>query len=258
MFFAIKSYFQFLLKSTNQHGVHSPFVYNLVTKCFYQKTDKKSILNFLRFKTELLQSNASIKVTDFGAGSKIFKNEQRKISQIAKHAGISNKRAKLLIRMVHYLCPDTILEIGTSLGIATSALQIGSPFSKITTLEGCPKTSEVAKHQFDKFQYNSINLIIGDFKETLAKAISNKNYDFVYFDGNHKKEPTLQYFERCLKTIHNNSVFIFDDIHWSQEMEEAWELIKKHPKVRVTIDTFQWGIVFFRKEQEKEHFTIRI
>jgi hypothetical protein len=40
-------------------------------------------------------------------------------------------------------------------------------------------------------------------------------------------------------------------------MTEAWETIKKHPQVTVTIDTFYWGIVFFRKAQAKEHFTIR-
>ena len=68
----------------------------------------------------------------------------------------------------------------------------------------------------------------------------------------------MNYFEILLPTITNETVWIFDDIHWSEEMEEAWKIIKKHPKVTVTIDTFQWGLVFFRKEQEKEHFVIRI
>jgi len=258
MFFELKSYLKFLLKSSNQHGVHSPFVYDLITKCFYKKTNKDNVALFFKFKQELRQDNSVIKVTDFGAGSKVFKNEQRKISQIAKHVGISNKRAKLLIRLIQYFNPSAILEIGTSLGIASSAMQIGNPSSKITTLEGCPEISKIAKQQFDKFQFKSINLIVGDFKETLAKTISNQNYDFIYFDGNHQKAPTLNYFEACLKTIHNDSFFIFDDIHWNKEMEEAWKVIKKHPKVKVTIDTFQWGIVFFRKEQVKEHFTIRI
>ena len=61
-----------------------------------------------------------------------------------------------------------------------------------------------------------------------------------------------------LPTITNESIWIFDDIHWSDDMEEAWEIIKNHPKVTVTIDTFQWGIVFFREEQKKEHLAIRV
>jgi len=230
----------------------------MVTKCFYKKTSKNNNSEFLKFKRELLQDNSIIKVTDFGAGSKVFKNDQRKIAQIAKHVGISNKRARLLIRLIKYFNPNTILEIGTSLGIATSAMQIGNSSSKITTLEGCPEIAEKAKQQFEKFSFSSINLIVGNFKETLAKTISNQRYDFIYFDGNHQKKPTLDYFESCLKTIHNDSFFIFDDIHWSKEMEETWETIKKHKKVKVTIDTFQWGIVFFRKEQVKEHFSIRV
>jgi hypothetical protein len=67
----------------------------------------------------------------------------------------------------------------------------------------------------------------------------------------------LAYFDLLLTTITNDSVWIFDDIQWSPEMEEAWEVINNHPKVTVTIDTFQWGFVFFRYEQEKEHFVIR-
>jgi predicted O-methyltransferase YrrM len=258
MFFTLKSYLHFLLKSTNQHGVHSPFVYDMVTKCFYKKTNKNSIAKFLNFKRELLQDHSILKVTDFGAGSKVFKNEQREVSKIAKHVGISYKRAKLLIRLMQYFNPNMILEIGTSLGIGTSAMKIGNSSSKITTLEGCPEIAKKAKQQFDKLSFTSINLVVGDFKETLADAISNQQYDFIYFDGNHQKAPTLDYFEACLKTIHNDSFFIFDDIHWNKEMEDTWEIIKKHPKVKITVDTFQWGIVFFRKEQVKEHFTIRV
>ncbi|HEU0137328.1 MAG TPA: class I SAM-dependent methyltransferase, partial [Flavobacterium sp.] len=77
-------------------------------------------------------------------------------------------------------------------------------------------------------------------------------------DGNHQKVATLRYFDLLLPTVTNDSVWIFDDIHWSRDMEDAWEEIKAHPKVTVTIDTFQWGIVFFRKEQRKEDFFVRV
>jgi predicted O-methyltransferase YrrM len=87
--------------------------------------------------------------------------------------------------------------------------------------------------------------------------LKTENCQLIYFDGNHSKKATLDYFELLLPTICNETLWIFDDIHWSPEMEEAWEIIKKHPKVTVTIDTFQWGLVFFRSEQPKEHFVIR-
>jgi hypothetical protein len=81
--------------------------------------------------------------------------------------------------------------------------------------------------------------------------------DYVFFDGHHALEPTLKYFELCLKKAHNSSIFVFDDIRWSDEMKLAWEKIKNHPKVNVTIDLYTMGVVFFRKEQEKEHFVLR-
>ncbi|QTD37784.1 class I SAM-dependent methyltransferase [Polaribacter batillariae] len=253
---AIK-YFIFLLKSTNQHGVHSPFVYNLVTKCFYKKTAKSFWAYFLSVKQYLLENKQTIKVTDFGSGSRVFKTNKRKVSKIAKVAGISNKKAKLLIRIANYFKPENSLEIGTSLGLATTAIKIGHKHAKITTLEGCPETSKIANKLLTN-HFKNIHFVTGDFKKTLPKAVKNNKYDFIYFDGNHTKKSTLDYFKTCLETIHNNTIWIFDDIYWSSEMQEAWAEIKNHPSVTVTIDVFYWGIVFFRKEQEKEHFKIRV
>ncbi|GAB1309365.1 class I SAM-dependent methyltransferase [Urechidicola sp. KH5] len=258
MWYQIVSYLKFLKKATNQHGVHSPFVYNLVTKCFYQKSSRNKVELLNNYRSKLLQNNNTIEVTDFGKGSKIFKSNQRQISKIAKVAGISKKRAELLARIVSYFNSNKILEIGTSLGIGTASLHLGSTNAKITTLEGCPQTIQTAKETFDYFDYQNVNFVVGDFTNTLPKVLKAGTYDLIYFDGNHQKEPTLNYFRQCLSSVHNNSVFIFDDVHWTKDMEEAWKEIKQHPKVTVTIDTFFWGIVFFRKEQAKEHFTIRV
>ena len=259
MLHPLKSYFNFLWNSKNQHGVHSPFVYNLVTKCFYDTTKYPEYSTLKAYRNSLLVNKNTIEVTDFGAGSRVFKSTTRAISQIAKTAGISSKRAKLLFRIVNYLQPNTILEIGTSLGLATSALALGNKNSKITTLEGCPNTMAIAKNQCQLQNLNNIDFIKTEFSSYLTTQDPRpKTQDLIYFDGNHSKKATLKYFELLLPTITNDSVWIFDDIHWSRDMEEAWEIIKNHPKVTVTIDTFQWGIVFFRTEQKKEHFVIRV
>ncbi|WKD86839.1 Protein-L-isoaspartate O-methyltransferase [Polaribacter huanghezhanensis] len=252
------SYIKYLIRSTNQHGIHSPFVYDLTTKCFYKKPDSfnKKALKAHRF--SILSNKSKIEITDFGAGSKVFKSDLRAIYKIAKYAGITSNRALLLSCITAYFQPKTVLEFGTSLGIGTAALHIGNPNAQITTLEGCKNTAEIAQKQFDEFSFKNIEVITGEFTKTLSTLKFENSLDMVYFDGNHQKEATLKYFHHCLQFIHNESFFIFDDIHWSKEMESAWLAIKKHPKVKVTIDTFQWGIVFFRKEQEKEHFIIRV
>ncbi len=252
----IKSYLKFLWKSTNAHGVHSPFVFDLVRKCFYDNTNYSEYQVLENYRNSLLKNKSEIEVTDFGAGSRVFKSNKRQISKIAQNAGISTKDAKHLFRIAKYFQPKTILEIGTSLGLATSALAINNS-AEITTLEGCPETAKVAQLQFQNFNFN-VNSIVTEFGSYFENCqLKSEHGQLIYFDGNHSKEATLNYFELLLPTISNESVWIFDDIHWSKGMEEAWEIIKNHPKVSVTIDTFQWGIVFFRKEQEKEHFIIR-
>jgi len=258
MLFQIKSYLKFLWKSKNAHGIHSPFVFDLVTKCFYDENKHPEYAVLKNYRNSLLDNDKTIEVTDFGAGSKVFKSNTRVISKIAKTAGITAKNAELLFRIAKYFKPNTVLEIGTSLGLATSALSIGNKNSEIITLEGCPETSKTAQSEFQKFGLDNINIKVGEFTQTFASFdFQLSTFDLIYIDGNHQKEATLAYFDLLLPTITNDSVWIFDDIHWSPAMENAWEIIKKHPKVSVTIDTFQWGFVFFRQEQKKEDFIIR-
>jgi predicted O-methyltransferase YrrM len=258
MWFQIKAYLKFLWYSKNEHAVHSPFVFSLITKCFYDKKSKPEYAILQQYRNALLENKNTIEVTDFGAGSRVFKSNKRVVAQIAETAGISSKRARLLYRIVNYFQPSSILEIGTSLGLATSALALGNKNAQITTLEGCPNTANQCQLQLQKFNINNVACVVTEFSEYLKTLNSQPTtHNLIYFDGNHSKEATLEYFELLLPAITNDSVWIFDDIHWSVEMETAWEMIKKHPKVSVTIDTFQWGLVFFRREQPKEHFVIR-
>ncbi|MEN2413845.1 class I SAM-dependent methyltransferase [Flavobacterium mesophilum] len=258
MLFQIKSYLKFLWKSKNEHAVHSPFVFNLLTKCFYDKKRKPEYSILQNYRKSLLENQNFIEVTDFGAGSRVFKSNRRQISKIAKTAGISSKRAELLFRVSNYFQQQNVLEIGTSLGLATAALALGNPRGKVITIEGCQNTATIAQNQLNEFDCNNVENVVSEFESFLiAENLQSSIYDLIYFDGNHSKKATLEYFELLLPTINNDSVWIFDDIHWSPDMEEAWEIIKDHPKVKVTIDTFQWGFVFFRYEQPKEHFIIR-
>lgn len=255
MWYSIAAYFKFLIKASNQHGVHSPFVYNFITQCLYDKKQYSEYTKLKNYRNHLASNNNTLEVIDFGAGSRVMKSKTRRISKIAHNAGTPLKRAKLMYRLVRYFNANQVLELGTALGTATYAMHRGNPEAKITTIEGCPNTSEFTTSTFKQFHTENITLLSGDFNQELPHLKKN-TYDVVFFDGNHQKEATLQYFEVLLETIHNDSVFIFDDIYWSEEMTAAWENIKQHPRVTVTVDLFFWGIVFFRKEQAKEHFKI--
>ena len=256
MLYQAKQFIKFHRKASNQHGVHSPFVYELVTQCFYDQTPKDYYTEIANYRKALLKNHEVITITDFGAGSRVFKSNFRKISAIAQHAGATKKRSQLLARLTNHFQPQAILELGTSLGIATMALS-SNPSSKVTSLEGCEQTAAVALEQLATYDRNNVKLITGRFRESLAHLLP-RTYDLIYFDGNHQKVPTLSYFEQCLKTVNERSVFIFDDIHWTTEMEAAWKHIRNHKKVSLSVDTYKWGLVFFIKGRVKEHFTLRI
>lgn len=245
-----------MLRSTNQHGVHSPFVFDLITQCFYDTTNFPEYSILKKHRQDLLQSQEIIEVKDFGVGSRVFKGNKRKVAAIAKNAGITPKRQQLLFRLTRYFNAKNALELGTSLGLGTVSLSLGNPSAQVTTVEGCPETSKQAQFLFDGLKLDKIELQNETFEAFFGR--NNGHYDLVYIDGNHDKERTLQYFQLLLDRIHNNSILVFDDIYWSPAMTEAWQEIKTHSKVTVSIDTFQWGLICFRKEQKKEHFNIRL
>jgi predicted O-methyltransferase YrrM len=258
MLYQQRKYLPFLLEASNQHGVHSPFTYQLVTQCFYKKINKNLWRAFLDTRQYTKGKSKEKNNTDFGTESKISKRNTRQVSQIAKVAGISNKKAKILIKTLDYLKPERILEIGTAMTLGTSAIKKENKSTSILTLKECPETSKTIQKLFDKNNFEGIEIINGDFSKTLSTCTQNKKIDCVIFDRSHTKKATLDYFEACLKSIHNDSFFIFDNIYRTAEIQEAWSVIKKHSKVTVTVDVFYFGIVFFRKEQAKEHFKIRV
>lgn len=252
-----KSYIKFIRLSKNKHGVHSPFVYNLVTQCFNDKTKYPEYNILKKHRQALLHDNTTVAMTDFGQGSRVFKGNDRKVSQVVKNAGMKKKRQKLLFRLARYFKCENVLELGTSLGLGTVALSVSNTFTAINTVEGCPNTLQKAQEYFEQFNLHNIQIHQKLFKTYLEESKDEK-FDLIFIDGDHNGERTLQYFTSLLDNVHNNSLIIFDDIYWSKDMTQAWQQIIAHPKVTVSIDTFRWGLVFFRKEQPKQHFVIRV
>lgn len=251
-------YIVYRFKSTTEHGVHSPFVFDLLTNVIYNKSDFYVYKKIETLREALLESKQIIIVKDLGAGSPFQKSNAKKIKNIARNAAKSAKYAQLLFRLADHFQPSSVLELGTSLGISTAYLAAANSKIKIISIEGCSETAKIASQNFEKLELHNIEQIIGNFDDVLPTIVSQQNkIDFVLFDGNHRKKPTLDYFQKCLEKSTENSVFVFDDINWSDDMREAWEEIKNNDKVTVTIDLFFMGLVFFRKEQAKQHFIIK-
>jgi len=251
-------YFKHFLTSNSRHGVHSPFVYNLVDQVIYDFSDKDYIEPIENLRKSLKGDRRTLQITDLGAGSMLNNGKEKKVSSLAKNALKPQRIARLIARLAHEFQPATIIELGTCLGITTLYLSKASPASRIITVEGCPQTAGIAKENFKRLNADNIEIRTGNFDLLFPQIVSDlPKIDFLFLDGNHRKDATLNYFYCCLPKVHSGSILIFDDIYWSEGMKEAWLEIKNHPRVTVTIDLFYIGLVFFKPNQVKEHFSVR-
>lgn len=254
----IGSFLGHLVKARTRHGVHSPFVYDLIESVLRPRDEFPEFRAIEALRDDLLSSAQTIRVNDLGAGSRVFDLPIRRVADTARTALKQPQQAALLFRLARYFDVTEVLELGTSFGISTLYLARGAENGRVHTIEGCPQTYRIAQHHFEQLRQGNIIPVLGSFRTKLPEVLQRiERLDLAFLDGHHAKEPTVDHFEQCLAKAHNDSVFVLDDIHWSKGMEEAWEAIKSHPRVTVTIDLYNMGLVFLRSEQAKEHFTLR-
>jgi predicted O-methyltransferase YrrM len=241
------------------HGIHSPFVFEFVRKVLMDKKKYPAYKQVNDWRNQLINDDTVIEVIDLGAGSAVNNTLQRKVSAIAKNAAKPKKYGQLLYRLIAYYKPKNIVEIGTSLGLSTAYFSLANPDSSFTTLEGVPSIAQRAMQNFSNWGLVNVKLVQGNFDDTLTATLSKlSSVDFVFVDGNHRKEPTLRYFEQIMKFSNNNTILVFDDIHWSSEMEEAWEAIKADKRVMLSIDLFFLGIILFKTDfYQSQDFILR-
>lgn len=254
----ITAYLNYLRKRKTRYHVHSPFVYKLVDNVFKDKKRYKEYRELNRLRKKFIQRSDKVEIMDFGtgAGNKDYLIRVKRVGDIVRQSGHSKKQLELLFRMARYFRPETILEFGTSVGVSTTYLSKGYPPAKMITMDGSMGLTTIANETFKKHNLD-IELEVGEFGAILDEVIKNtQKLDMVFFDGNHRKKSTLEYFNKCMKCVHEDSVFMFDDIHWSRGMNKAWEKIKKDKRVSLTIDLYWIGLVFFRKGIAKQNFIL--
>jgi predicted O-methyltransferase YrrM len=251
-------FIKFLFSSRNSHSIHSPFVFDFYRKIFKVKKVELCFEKIESLRQIQLKNKLEIPIQDFGAGSRHSKNAKRTIGNITYHSSKKPKWAQLLFRIARAYNYLNIIELGTSVGFTTAYLASSNSKATVYSFEGCTSTLEVARENLQKLNLHNVDFIEGNIGETLPNLLQNiESIDFVFFDANHQYEPTLQYFEVCLTKINKKSCFVFDDIYWSNEMKLAWNTIKSRKEVKLSIDLFFIGIVFFDEAFTKQNFKLR-
>jgi predicted O-methyltransferase YrrM len=246
---------RFYLKANTIYRVHSPFVFDFTENILEDRRSYYAFDEVEALRAQLARDTRSIDVTDYGAGSHTDRRNMRRLRDIA-HSALTDKRhGQVLFKIILHYGLANRLEMGTSLGLTAAYLALPLEKGRFITLEGCPNIAQVARENLSALHATNAELRVGEFGQTLPEALKELGrLDFAFFDGNHRCAPTIAYFETCLQFAHSDSVFVFDDIHWSEEMEQAWEHIKAHPKTSLTIDLFFMGIVYFKKDfSQKAH-----
>jgi predicted O-methyltransferase YrrM len=262
-----QKYFQYYVTASNGkgHGIHSPFVFDFINNVLNDQVRYACYDLVQNLRYDLLHDRSMTEVIDFGAGPATGHSKKRSVASIAKHSGKSRKMGQLLFRISRVFQPNTILELGTSLGLSTAYLALGNPSASVITLEGATAIASKAAKNLDSLQLTNIEFVTGNFDQSLPAMLSilqlpvhPRRINLAFIDGNHRKEPCLRYFDLLVPSMADASLIIFDDIHWSPEMEETWIAIKKDSRVMLSIDLFFFGLIFFRSEfKVPQHFTIR-
>lgn len=288
-----EKYLSFYLRAANGrgHGIHSPFVYDFVRNVLRDKTAYPAYERIGGLRRTLLRDPGTLRVADLGAGSVSGRSPVRSVAEIARNAAKPPAIGRLLFRLARHYRPSVIVELGTSLGLSAAYLASGArdghredllpagaredlpPAAawkdlrsavapgtrRVWTIEGCQAIAGRAVQNMAFLGLSEVEVLSGNFDDVLPPLLDRTGHiDLAFVDGNHRYEPTLRYFEMLFSHAGQSAILVFDDIHWSSEMERAWDRIKADPRVLMTIDLFYFGLVVCRQEfKVKQDFAIR-
>jgi predicted O-methyltransferase YrrM len=253
-FFQAKAFFSYWLDAVDEHSLHSPFFFDFYTNVV-KKADERGVDAIEQLRSKLLADTRLLKTNDPGSRQS---GKPRTISSIARNSISPLKFSALYSRMIRHFKAKTVVELGTSFGINTLYMAQCKE-SNVTTFEGSREVAGIARLTFDFAEAKNIHLVEGNLQNTLSEFLQTiRKVDFVFMDANHRYEPTIAYFQWLLAGITENSIVVLDDIHYSGEMEKAWNELKNHKLVYGSADLYRCGILFFDPSLNKQHVILQL
>lgn len=254
--FQVKTYITYWLDAVSKHSLHSPFLYDLYTRVIHGESLLADFRGLEDIRKQLLSNNQIIPRSNFGAGTQTRSNPTTTIGDIARLSLSPQKFSLLYYRLIRYFQFVQVVELGTSFGI--SALYLATAGATVTTFEGSPEIASVARNTFQTGNSSTLKLIEGDIDQTLPKYLETvRTIDLAFIDANHRYEPTMRYFKWLQGKTHLRSCIVLDDIHYSEDMEKAWNEIKANKLVYATVDLYRCGLVFFDPSLNKQHVVLQ-
>lgn len=259
MIWQIKHYLLHQWRAQGKKTLRSSFVFD-----FYQNVLKapsnEQIEAVSSLADGLKKDQTPIQRKDFGAGhgGKGGGSYRSSIGETARRSSRRKKEGKLLHNIVRHYQPRRMLELGSHLGVSTlyqaSAM---APEASFISLEGDPTLAQLAQKHLTQQGLTNTRVVEGAFSATLpGLELASLSPDYVFIDGDHRYEPTVDYVNTILPHMAPGGILIMDDIYWSEGMTRAWNEIRQSEALTVTIDLFYFGVCFVKMDQEKEHIVL--
>lgn len=252
----VSEYIKYLVNAKGRHGIHSPFVYDLVDCCLQIQPEADFSRDLQSLKKKLSKDRTEIEVQDAGAGSKTL-GTRRRVNDIYRTASSKGVYADLLYQLSNHYRPKRMLEFGTSLGIGTICLAAGNPTGSVVSVDACGETHKLAQTNISAFRLSNVRLINATFSAFL-EAHRAEDFDLIFIDGHHQGDALKNYVRLLLPFSNENTIFVLDDIRWSKDMLDAWNELKESADFHVTLDLFRMGVLIRRPQQVKEHFVVKL
>ncbi len=255
LLFDIKVRLQYILRAHYRkgHWVHSPFTFHTLNYVIFERTPYYSFNIIESLRQQLLHDNTTLTLQPLGTS-------QAKTTTIArelKNSTKSPRQAQLLQRLCASNQSHYIIELGTNLGLSTAYLASNNSNSQVYTLEGQPQLCQIAQQNFKQLHLNNIQIIEGNINNTLPTLIQQiPQIDLLFIDANHQYQATINYYKLAKSKVHKNTIIVFDDIHWSEGMQQAWNEIRQDPDIHLAIDIFHMGIIWFNTDIPKQHYIV--
>ena len=235
-------------------GVHSPFVFNLITKVIEERCGYYSFNEIELLRKQLLFRNEYITYPDRRNKGKM---RRRRIGEIVKREAIRPKHGALLFRLANYFKSKHILQLGPTMGLSTLYLTSYATDVRCIALESVPEFAAIAEQDYQKGARNPIDLRVGSYRQLLPKALEEmEQLDFVFFNTLYEPEDNLWLFNECIKHVHDGTLFVFEGIKENRKMRQLWHDVCLHPDVTVTLDLYSLGIIVFHKKLHKKDYIV--
>lgn len=245
MIYTISSSFSHYLRSTTVYQEHSPFFFDLWKNVLIGGMDKSLEKNLLEARHRSEHNTTRIERTDLGRRDDGIRYPST-ISEVARHSLTPHWKSRILHLLVKHYHMNSILELGSSLGLSSAYMACQEFPVKVTTLEGDPVLCNLATKLHNELDLPNIEVVCGPFHETLDDTLrQGPLIQLAFIDGHHNGEALLENFNKILDHLDTGAIVIIDDVYWSNEMTQTWRHIRSLDRVTASMAYYDLGILFF-------------